>query len=55
MNSSVAARFLVSVMIGLTVLHELEGENGPLRKISLPDLSAEITALCFHGMMARLE
>ena len=50
LNPAVAARFLVSVMIGLTVLHELEGENGLLRKMPLPDLSSEITALCFAGM-----
>lgn len=50
LNPAVAARFLVSVMIGLTTLYEVEGKTGFLREIPVPDLASEITALLLIGI-----
>jgi AcrR family transcriptional regulator len=50
LNPTLAARFLVSVMIGLTILYEIEGKTGFLREIPVHDLASEITALLMTGI-----
>jgi AcrR family transcriptional regulator len=42
MNTDIAARFLQGLLMGLTLIYKIEGENGYLHKIEIDNLAKEV-------------
>ena len=49
-NTDVVARVLIAIFIGLTILYRLEGEEGPLSRVSRSQLADEVASLILKGI-----
>jgi len=49
-NILLVERALVSVLIGLSIIYNLEDDSGPLHQMRLADISLEISALFLNGI-----
>jgi AcrR family transcriptional regulator len=50
-NTEVAERMFIGTVIGLSLINKIEGEAGPLRKISESELTDEITRIFLNGIV----
>ena len=50
LNTAVASRALIGMVIGLTLIHNIEGETGPLQKIPRKDLGTEVAKILLEGI-----
>ncbi len=49
-NSDVVMRIILAIIIGLTIVYRIDGENGVLRKIPHQDLATEVTRMILEGI-----
>jgi AcrR family transcriptional regulator len=52
-NAEVAERMFIGTVIGLSLINKIEGETGPLRKISESELTDEITRIFLNGIVKK--
>jgi hypothetical protein len=50
LNTKVAAFALPGMLIGLALLHKVEGESSPLHEIPRQELVTELTNLALRGL-----
>jgi len=49
-NSDAVVRIILAIIIGLTVIYKIEGQEGLLRKLSHQELAVEVTNLILEGI-----